>query len=405
MFYLHIVLCNMKRNKWKSISTVSICIFIFILLNLYLIYIYNCKMQLNDLPNISPIYCSISNLNGSSQVGLEISENLIKDLEASTKVKDVAFSIRMLAGIGDFPIEDWNKKLNLNAAGANSITAVSGISLEDIHMEDDIVSFFTSSNPTCIINKSIMDKNQLKVGDNVILNLYYQYYDEKEYLHYAPLELLSLKIIGTMELFSTNTLQLPPDILIPFGTVREVFHQNKIDFYADSASFYVTDPLQLNVFKDEMKSFGLLERAPSAKLTYDGIALAVRDTTFRTLASQLRQSIDSLERFFPFISTIIIFIGYITSFLLLNSRQKEYALMRALGVGRGKCFFIFFLEQFLLIILGALIGGGIANLILKGTPEVVTTGNIFLFSYFLGCIVALWRIGKTSVIEALFCTE
>lgn len=72
MFYLHIVLCNMKRNKWKSISTVSICIFIFILLNLYLTYIYNCKMQLNDLPNISPIYCSISNLNGSSQVGLEI---------------------------------------------------------------------------------------------------------------------------------------------------------------------------------------------------------------------------------------------------------------------------------------------------------------------------------------------
>lgn len=208
-----------------------------------------------------------------------------------------------------------------------------------------------------------------------------------------------------MDLFNTNTLQLPSDILIPFEAVRKVFHQNKIDFYVDSASFYVADPLQLNVFKNEMKSFGLLERAPSAKLTYDGIALVVRDTTFRTLASQLRQSIDALEGFFPFISTIVIFIGYITSFLLLNSRQKEYALMRALGAGRGKCFLIFFLEQFFLIILGAFIGGGTANLILKGTLEVVTTGNIFLFSYFFGCMVALWRIGKTSVIEALFCTE
>lgn len=405
MFYLHMVLCNLKRNKWKGISTASICIFVFILLNLYLTYIYNCRMQLNELPNISPIYCSIFNLNGSSQVGLEISEDLIKKLENSTKVKNVDFSIRMVAGIGDFPIEDWNKKLNLNVAGVNSITAVSGISLDDIHMEDDVVNFFTSSYPTCIINKSIMEKNQLRIGDTVTLNLYYQYYDEKEYLHYAPLELLSLEIIGTMDLFNTNTLQLPPDILIPFETVREVFHRNKIDFYADSASFYVADPLQLNAFKDEMKSFGLLESVPTAKLSYDGIALTVRDTTFRTLASQLRQSIDALEGFFPFISTIVVFIGYITSFLLLNSRQKEYALMRALGAGRGKCFLIFFLEQFFLIILGAFIGGGTANLILKGTLEVVTTGNIFLFSYFFGCMVALWRIGKTSVIEALFCTE
>lgn len=405
MFYLHMVLCNIKRNKWKGISTVSICIFVFILLNIYLTYIYNCKMQLNTLPNISPIYCSVSNLDGSYQVGIEISEDLIKNFETSTKIKDSAFSVRMIAGIGDFSIEDWKEKLNLNVAGANSIRAVSGISSGDIHMEDDITSFFSSVDSICIINKSILEKNQLKVGDTVALNLYYQYYDEKEYLHYAPLELLSLEIIGTMDLFNTNTLQLPPDILIPFETVREVFHRNKIDFYADSASFYVADPLQLNAFKDEMKSFGFLESVPTAELSYDGIALTVRDTTFRTLASQLRQSIDALEGFFPFISTIVIFIGYITSFLLLNSRQKEYALMRALGAGRGKCFLIFFLEQFFLIILGAFIGGGTANLILKGTLEAVTTGNIFLFSYFLGCMVALWRIGKTSVIEALFCTE
>lgn len=405
MFYLHMVLCNIKRNKWKGISTVSICIFVFILLNLYLTYIYNCKMQLNALPNISPIYCSVSNLDGSYQVGIEISEDLIKNLETSTKIKDAAFSVRMIAGIGDFSIQDWKEKLNLNVAGANSISAVSGISSGDIHMENNLTSFFSSVDPICIINKSIMEKNQLKVGDTVALNLYYQYYDEKEYLHYAPLELLSLEIIGTMDLFNTNTLQLPPDILIPFETVREVFHRNKIDFYADSASFYVADPLQLNAFKDEMKSLGLLESVPTAKLSYDGIALTVRDTTFRTLASQLRQSIDALEGFFPFISTIVIFIGYITSFLLLNSRQKEYALMRALGAGRGRCFLIFFLEQFFLIILGAFIGGGTADLILKGTLEVVTTGNIFLFSYFLGCMVALWRIGKASVIEALFCTE
>lgn len=405
MFYLHIVLRNMKRNKWKCTITVGICILVIILLNLYLNNIYACKMQLSDLPKISPIYCRVSNLNGSSEVGLEISEELINHLETSTKIKDAAFSVRMIAGIGDFSIEDWNEKLNLNIAGANSITAISGISIEDIHAEENIENFFASSNDTCIIDKTIMEKNELEIGDSVTLNLYYQYYDENKYLHYAPLELISLQIIGTMDLFNTNTLQLPPDIIIPLKTVRKVFHKNHIDFCADSVSFYVADPLQLNIFKDEMKSFGLLERVPSADLSYDGNALSVRDSTFRTLASQLRQSIDALEGFFPFIFIIVIFVGYITSFLLVNSRQKEYALMRALGAGRGKCFFIFFLEQLFLILLGELIGGGIAILILKKAIVVAFTGNIFLFSYLLGCMAALWRIGKTSVIEALFCTE
>lgn len=405
MFYLNIVLRNMKRNRWKSIITVGICIFVLILLNLYLNNIYNCKMQLSDLPNINPIYCRISNLNGSSEVGLEISEDIIKNLEASTKIKDKAFSVRMIAGIGDFSIDDWKENLNLNIAGINSINAISGISLENIHMDEDDKNFFTSSNYTCIINKNVMEKNQLAVGDTIELNLYYQYYDETNYLHYAPLELISFKIVGTMESFNSNTLQLPPDILIPFETVRDIFHQNNIDFYADSASFYVADPLQLNAFKDEMKSFHLLERVPAADLSYDGNALSVRDSTFRTLASQLRQSIDALEGFFPFIFILVIFIGYITSFLLINSRQKEYALMRALGVGRGKGFLILLLEQMFLIVLGELIGGLIAFLILHKAIVIAFTGNIFLFSYLLGCMVALWRIGKTSVIEALYCTE
>lgn len=405
MFYLHIILCNIKRNKWKSIITVGICIFVFFLLNLYLNNIYNYKMQLKELSNISPVYCRVSNLSGSSEVGLKISEDLIKKLESSTKIKDITFSVRMVAGVGEFPIENWKEKLNLSVVGANSTTAISGISLEGIHMEEEVDDFFTSSKSICIINKSVMEKNSLKVGDVVILNLYYQYYDEKENLHYAPLELLRVEITGTMDLFSTYTEQLPPDILIPFDVARKVFHQNRIDFYADSASFYVADPLQLNDFKEEMKSFGLLERVPTTTRSYEGIALAVRDMTFRTLASQLRQGIDALEGFFPFIFTIVIFIGYITSFLLINSRQKEYALMRALGAGKGKCFFIFLLEQFFLIILGEMIGGGAAVLLFKKALVVVITGNIFLFSYFLGCMAALWRMGTTSVTEALFCTE
>ena len=405
MFYLHTVLCNIKRNRAKSIITICICIFVYILLNLYFNNIYISKLQLKSVANIIPIYCRVTNLNGSLETGLEISEDLVNNLQSSTKIKDLAFSVRMVAGVGEFPLEDWKQKLNLSVVGANTVTAIAGLSLEDIHMKDKVSDFFTSTTPICIVNESIMEKYQLAVGDTITLNLFYKYYDERKELHYSPLELMPVEIIGTMDAIVSTTEQLPPDVLFPFEIVRESFHRKEITFKADSTSFYVADPLQLNAFKKEMKSFGLLDKSPASEYSYQGNVLSVRDTTFRTLASQLRQSIDTLQNFFPLICFIIIIIGYITSFLLINSRQKEFALMRALGASRGRCFLLFFIEQLVLILFGEIVGGGVAILLFCKVLMVAIAGNIFLFSYLLGCMVALWRMGKTSVTKALFCPE
>jgi len=395
----------MKRNKTKSIITVCICIFVFLLFDLYFNNIYINKIQLENLADIIPIYCRVTNLNGSLETGLVISEDLVRNLQASPKVKDPAFTVRMVGGVGEFPLDDWKQKLNLSVVGANTVSAIAGLSQEDIRVEEGAADFFTSTKPVCIINASIIEKYQLEIGDTITLNLFYQYYDERKELHYSPLELMPLEIVGAMEAVFSSTEQMPPDVLLPFEVVRESFHRREIAFSADSASFYVADPLQLNAFKKEMKSLGFLNRTPTAEYSYQGIALSVRDTTFRTLASQLRQSIDTLQSIFPLICIIVIFIGYIVSFLLISSRQQEFALMRALGAGRRKCFLLFLIEQASLIFLGEIIGGGAAVLLFRQASVVATAGNIFLFSYLLGCMIALWRMGKTSVMQALFCTE
>lgn len=149
----------------------------------------------------------------------------------------------------------------------------------------------------------------------------------------------------------------------------------------------------------------MLDKVPTAELRYEGIALSVNDTTFRALASQLRQSMDALKGFFPFIVSIVIVISYITSFLLINSRQKEFALIRALGASKGKSFFLFFLEQLFLILLGEMVGILLAILLYQNIYVTLSTGVIFLFTYLLGCLTALWRMGKTSVMETLFSIE
>jgi ABC-type antimicrobial peptide transport system permease subunit len=167
----------------------------------------------------------------------------------------------------------------------------------------------------------------------------------------------------------------------------------------------VADPLQLNKFKKEMKSIGLLQKSPTADYNYQGISLTVRDSTFRFLGNQLLQSIDTLQSFLPLVGITIVCIGYITSFLLINTRQKEFALMRAIGVGRGMCFRLFLLEQLLIILVGEILGGGIAFLLFQSSVTVAIAGSIFFISYLSGCMFALWRMGRTSVINALFSME
>lgn len=406
MFFLHTIQCNIKRNIAKSIITINICIFVLLLLNVYLKNLKSSNDQLISLPSVTSIYCRITNLNGSLETGLEISEDLVDNMLSSNQVKDAAFTIRLTAGEGDFPIEDWKEKLTLFIAGANKITAIAGISPENIHMQEvTITDFFSSSKPICLVSETVMEKYQWEPGDTVTLNLYYQYYDDKNQLHYEPLELISVEIIGTMDTITSSTGQMPPDILLPFETLRESFHRQQVSFMAESAFFYVADPLQLNAFKEEMRSIGLMEKIPTADYNYQGVALAVRDTTFRTLASQLRQSIDTLQGFFPLIGITIVCIGYIASFLLINSRQKEFALMRALGAGRGTCFALFLLEQLTLILIGEIIGGGLAYLLLRSGMAVAVAGVLFFLSYLLGCMAALWRMGRTSVAEALFRAE
>lgn len=406
MFYLHTVFCNIKRNRAKSMSTIIICVFVLGLLSVYFNQISSNKAQLEELAKIIPVYCRITNLNGSLETGLEISDTLIQEIKNNTTfVKDPAFTVRLVAGLGDFPIEEWREKLNLNVVGANTIEAITGLSKEMIKANVDVSDFFASTKQICILSDAIMERNHFSIGDTISLNLYYQYYDEHKTLHYEKLALLPMKIVGTMEAISANTEQLSPDIILPFETVRDSYIAQGITFYADSSFFYVANPLTINDFKKEMKRIGLLEKIPAADYAYQGNALIVRDTTFRSLASQLRQSIDTLHDFFPLIFFLIVFIGYIISFLLINSRQKEFALMRALGVSRGKAFLLFLLEQSCLIIIGIGLGGGIIALVLHKVIVAFYAGIIFLVSYMIGCMFALWRMGKLSVTQALFCKE
>lgn len=403
MIFFQKALRNIRAYKYKSMLTIVICLFVVLLIYLYMGNLYSIKRQLFELPDAILVSAKITNLNGSQEVNLDIKDDLVQDLQASKYVKNEVFTVRLKAGIGKFPEDEWQKYLKLWVLGANSFQAVSNLKKDTIVWENgESDSFLLGNELKCLVSKELMERYNWKIGDKIPLCQYYYSHGKNTEVFLNPLDTYLYEIVGYMGMSVSSSNVQPPDIILPFETVRNIYLECKVPFFADSASFYVENPLNLNEFKDEMQQLGLVEVVPLGKFSYDGYALSVNDSTFINAANRLRQGEDLLIRFFPFILSIIIGIGYITSFLLLQGRRVEIALLHSIGISKRQCFILIFLEYIILTCMG-IVPGSILSAIFHITTirVILVSGVCVVLCYLFGCCIALWKIQQVSVMDAL----
>lgn len=401
---LHYILCSMKRKKYRGMVTIGVSIFLVLLLNLYFGSIHSYQKQLKELSENIPVFCQITDKSGSQKNDIGISEEIVDSLLDTPHVKDLALTAWMAAGVGDFPMEEWRDHAIMFVAGLNRAEAIPGLTQEQIHMDaKEQMEFFDTTDKVCIVRDALMEKNRWKVGDVIPLNLIRYIYDDKNYeIQSEQLKVVDFKITGTMDEHFVTTAAIFPDMLMPFGAVRDVFVQEKVPFVADSASFYVKDPLDLDTFKEEMQSIGLMETASDSMSSYIGNALTVDDSMFISFANHLRQSIDILNAFFPVVCAAVIIIGYVVSFLLGSSRQEEFALLRALGQHKREVVCMFWLEQLFLAAAGNLAGSLIAILFTGDVSVALMVNAVIFISYLAGCAAAFLRIRRKNTMQLLF---
>lgn len=396
------MLYSLKRRKAANLITVCISFLLVVLLNLYFGTMHSYEQQLHELAENALVYGRVTNKNGSRDSGLFISESVLDGLSASDLITDESCAVYLLAGEGEFTQAEWEKCVHLQVSGVNRTEVVDGLSAEKIHFGKKYdESFFASDSLVCIVDESVMRKYGWETGDKIELTMYY-YSSASELfkLELYPLGLVELEIVGSMERLAGVTSAIPPDVVMPFEAVRRIYHQQEIPFFADTVSFYVDDPMRLNDFKEEMRAIGLQERDPTAMDSYIGYTLAVRDSNFVTMASQLRQSIEVLRSFLPVVCILIFAIGYIVSYLLGNGRMGEYALLRLQGMGSVKGTAPFLGEQFILILLGNLFGNALMLLFADSVVVILVNGVVFA-AYGIGIIMAYCRMGRKSVIGLL----
>lgn len=382
--------------------TVGVSIFLVLLLNLYFGNIRSYQQQLEDLSKNIPVFCRVTDAGGSSDNDISIPAEIVDALQNSVHVKDLSLSHWLAAGTEDFPMEEWGEHTIYFPVGLNRVEAVPGMEAENISLsEEDQAEFFGTDERVCIVDESAMKENEWEIGDVIPLNLIRYIYTTYE-IQSEMMGIEEFKIIGTMDEMFTTTAAVYPDILLPLGAVRDILSMRQVPFTANSASFYVADPLNLDAFKEEMKAAGLAQKSSDAMFSYTGNALSVDDEIFISFANHLRQSIDILNAFFPIICGVVLIIGYVVSYLLCSSRQGEFALFRAIGQHTHEVVRMFWTEQFFLALAGNA-AGSLAAVLFTGNPSVALTVNgVVMVSYLIGCAAALWRMGRKNTMQLLF---
>lgn len=394
---------NIFRYWKKSLLNFGICVMAVLLLNLYLGNLYSSTEQLEKLPEAMPVAAMVSNLCGSQTIGLEISRKTLDGIRSSQYVKDPVYSMQLAGVIGEIHDENWKEYLNIPITAVNCREAVFGLMEENIRLEEGVgTDFLKGEEPYLLAEPSFLQREGLQAGDEVPMTIFYYVKGQEGLNAWDYLTTERFRIVGTMEAENFSVDRMYMDAALPWGWAEKHLLDRGIEWVADSMSFELRDASLLNAFKQEMKDLKMLEVNPASEPKLNGIALIVRDENFISSATRLRENISLLKSLFPIVLLVVLCAGATVSWLLVQSRRRDYALMRAAGAGRAGCFFQLFTEYLTVEAAGA--GAGLLASFLWGGGSFRTAAEtfaIFIACYLCGTAAALWVMSRTGVMAVL----
>lgn len=405
MFILNTIKKNILIHWKKSSLSIILSILIVLFLLLYIGNIEKNTLQLARLGETIPVFVSVCNIDGSEEVGLQIDFDKLQEIQETGLVKEEVFAAQNYAKLLDENYEDKTKRPAISYLGANSLLAFTAFHPEDVsYMNGYNEGTLLGNEGVCIVRDKFMKEKNLKLGEAFEIAVFAPVYDSSggETFVYKEVEIVKVKVIGSYSSSNKGYSDELPDIISPIAYVASIYEGTDIRCYASSARFKLSDPLLLNEFKNTMSELGFHSVDLQKGFSRVGNALTMNDETFIMSATQLTKSLHLLKSFAPVLFALVSVIGFVSSYLLIQSRRNEFAIMRSLGVSKKKSFLIVFMESFVLVMIGSLLGllpAGIVVPIRIEAAGIVLFG--FLVFYMLGNFLALLLLNRFSVMAIL----
>ncbi len=125
----------------------------------------------------------------------------------------------------------------------------------------------------------------------------------------------------------------------------------------------------------------------------------VQDQTYLESLDKLESSLELLRSLLPLLAVLGAILSFLATYAMTRGRQKEFAVMRCLGLRQGTIFSVVLLEQLILILLGGSFGMGLGLLLGASIQPARICGVLLL--YLLGTAAAAMGITRINVMQLM----
>lgn len=239
----------------------------------------------------------------------------------------------------------------------------------------------------CVASQRWMEAHNLSLGDEVVINCENVYGD------------WTIQIVGSFApAGKQDNLYFP----LCYWSLPPWQADDERETYSPTGSFPTSrftlrSAYDLEAFRDYLAQEGYNQPGDAGG---NRVTVVLNDYAFTQTVEALGRYMTLSQILFPVLFVLVGVLGFVISWLMVNGRRMEFAIMRGLGASKGRVFGSFFLEQMMLCLAGCLISG-VALHLWSGKALVWMAALGFALSYLVGCALAVYTVGRTKIFTLL----
>lgn len=403
MFVIKASLRQLFRRKLRSLVVIAVSLVIVLFLNMYANTINQHRQTLRELYANIEVSGYVTDLDDNID-GLQIERKTITGLENSGFIRKGVYTQKIFGKVGawqDGDIYRLSDRIGRSSA-LNGINSAAAILQQPEYMDGYDEGLFESEEKVCIVSNDFLADHGLFVGAEVNFTAIDIKKNPVESESDIRRDTVSLRIVGVYQSFVT-----PAPIYCPLEIVNDISRSIGKPSVINSASFTLQNTQELNRFRGILMDLGFVnQQAGTEGSNKRDLSFIINDRLLKNATASVQNYIDFTSALYPIIYLLCAGIGFVVSYLLIRIRKPEFAIMRSLGTSRVVSFFVFFIEQGLLCLLGSVLGIVIS---------VITTGQFSLFQvgtglgyvgfYLVGSGLAIAAMNRVNVLQILTARE